>query len=409
MAAMIDRLKGAWNAFVNEEQTHQTMQFDHGPTMTARSNASRMVSSGDRSVIASIRTRIAIDVAAITIKHVEINKNGWYQKDRNSGLNDCLTVQANIDQAARAFKQDMAMSLMEHGVIAVVPVDTTHDPTKESFDIKTMRVGTVRQWYARNVTVDLYNDRTGMHQEVTLPKESVAIIENPLYSVMNEPNSTLQRLIRKLHLLDVVDEQSSSGKMDLIIQLPYVIKSQARKEMAENRRKDIEAQLKGSQYGIAYAEATEKITQLNRPVENNLLKQVEYLTAMAYSELGLTEEVFRGTAEEQTMLNYHNRTIEPIMEAIVEEFRRKFLTKTALTQKQSVEFFREPFKLVSVGNVAEIADKFTRNEIMTSNEIRSVIGFRPSSDPKADELRNSNLSQSKEDMNAPPPPPPEDD
>lgn len=409
MAAMIDRLKGAWNAFVNEEQTHQTMQFDHGPTMTARSNASRMVSSGDRSVIASIRTRIAIDVAAITIKHVEINKNGWYQKDRNSGLNDCLTVQANIDQAARAFKQDMAMSLMEHGVIAVVPVDTTHDPTKESFDIKTMRVGTVRQWYARNVTVDLYNDRTGMHQEVTLPKESVAIIENPLYSVMNEPNSTLQRLIRKLHLLDVVDEQSSSGKMDLIIQLPYVIKSQARKEMAENRRKDIEAQLKGSQYGIAYAEATEKITQLNRPVENNLLKQVEYLTAMAYSELGLTEEVFRGTAEEQTMLNYHNRTIEPIMEAIVEEFRRKFLTKTALSQKQSVEFFREPFKLVSVGNVAEIADKFTRNEIMTSNEIRSVIGFRPSSDPKADELRNSNLSQSKEDMNAPPPPPPEDD
>lgn len=409
MAAMIDRLKGAWNAFVNEDQMHQTMQFDHGPTMTARSNASRMVSSGDRSVIASIRTRIAIDVAAITIKHVEINKNGWYQKDRNSGLNDCLTVQANIDQAARAFKQDMAMSLMEHGVIAVVPVDTTHDPTKESFDIKTMRVGTVRQWYARNVTVDLYNDRTGMHQEVTLPKESVAIIENPLYSVMNEPNSTLQRLIRKLHLLDVVDEQSSSGKMDLIIQLPYVIKSQARKEMAENRRKDIEAQLKGSQYGIAYAEATEKITQLNRPVENNLLKQVEYLTAMAYSELGLTEEVFRGTAEEQTMLNYHNRTIEPIMEAIVEEFRRKFLTKTALTQKQSVEFFREPFKLVSVGNVAEIADKFTRNEIMTSNEIRSVIGFRPSSDPKADELRNSNLSQSKEDMDATPPPPPEDD
>lgn len=411
MASITERLKGAWNAFVNEDEKHYEMRYlDHGPGYGGlRPDKPRLTGSGERTVIASVYNRLSIDIATIAIRHVLVNENGWYEKDYRSELNECLTVSANIDQAARAFRQDMAMSLFEQGVVAVVPVDTTHDPAKTSFDIRSMRVGKITQWYPAHVTVDLYNDRTGQRQEVTLPKHSVAIIENPLFSVMNEPNSTLQRLTRKLHLLDFVDEQTSSGKLDLIIQLPYVVKTQARREQADKRRKDIEMQLKGSKYGIAYTDGTEKITQLNRPIENNLLKQVEYLTAMLYGQLGLTEEVFNGTADEQTMLNYHNRTIEPVLEAVVEEFRRKFLSKTARTQKQSIEFFREPFKLVSVGNVAEIADKFTRNEIMTSNEIRSVIGFRPSSDPKADELRNSNLSQSKEDLNAEPPPPPEED
>lgn len=410
MASLTERIKGAWNTFVNEDRKQADMRFmDHGASYTIRPDRPRASYGGERSVIASIYNRLAIDVATIAIRHVKVNDNGWYQEDYRSYLNECLTISANIDQGARSFRQDMAQTLFEEGLIAIVPVDTTHDPTDASFDVHSMRIGLVRQWYPRHITVELYNDRTGMRQEVTIPKDTVAIIENPLFSVMNEKNSTLQRLVRKLHLLDFVDEQSSSGKLDLIIQLPYAIKSQTRKDQADGRRKDIEMQLRGSKYGIAYTDGTEKITQLNRPAENNLLKQVEYLTAMLYGQLGLTEEVFNGTADEQTMLNYHNRTIEPILEAVVEEMRRKFLTKTARTQKQSIEFFREPFKLVSVGNVAEIADKFTRNEIMTSNEIRSVIGFRPSDDPKADELRNSNLSRAKEDDVPPAPPPTEDD
>lgn len=410
MASLVDKFKAAWNVFTNEDRNYSDMRYgDYGAGLGMRPDRPRSSAGGERTVIASIYNRLSIDVATVAIRHVKVNENGWYQSDYKSELNECLTISANIDQGARAFRQDMAQTLFERGLIAIVPVDTTEDPTDSSFDVRSMRVGEVRQWYPRYVTVDVYNDRTGMRQEVTLPKDSVAIIENPLFSVMNEPNSTLQRLTRKLHLLDFVDEQSSSGKLDLIIQLPYVVKSESRKKQAEDRRKDIEMQLKGSKYGIAYADGTEKITQLNRPAENNLLKQVEYLTAMLYGQLGLTEEVFNGTADEQTMLNYHNRTVEPILEAVVEEMRRKFLTKTARTQKQSIEFFREPFKLVSVGNVAEIADKFTRNEIMTSNEIRSVIGFRPSDDPKADELRNSNLSRAKEDEVATPPPKPEDD
>ena len=309
-----------------------------------------------------------------------------------SGLNNVLTLEANIDQTSRDFKQDLVQSLLEEGSICAVPVETSLDPRNtDSYQINTMRVGKIVQWYPQHVKVDLYNDQNGKHQEVTLPKKMVAIIENPLYSVMNEPNSTLQRLIRKLALLDVVDEQSSSGKLDLIIQLPYVVKSQTRKDQAEERRKQIETQLTGSKYGIAYTDGTERITQLNRPVENNLLKQVEFLTTMLYGQLGITEEVLKGTADEKTMLNYYNRTIEPILSAISLEFKRKFLTKTARSQGQSIEFYRDPFRLVPVNDMAEIADKFTRNEIMTSNEIRQVIGMKPSDDPKADELNNSNL------------------
>ena len=386
-----DRLKHAWNAFTSRDPTPPIQPTVYGG-FSYRPDRMYFHRGGERSVVASIITRIAIDVAAIDLKHVKLDEEGQYLKDVNSGLNNVLTLEANIDQTSRSFIQDMVQSLLEEGSVCVVPVETSIDPRhNDSYQINTMRVGKIVQWYPQHVKVDLYNDQNGKHQEVTLPKKMVAIIENPLYSVMNEPNSTLQRLIRKLALLDVVDEQSSSGKLDLIIQLPYVVKSQTRKDQAEERRKQIEAQLTGSKYGIAYTDGTERITQLNRPVENNLLKQVEYLTTMVYGQLGITDEVLKGTADEKTMLNYYNRTIEPILSAIALEFKRKFLTKTARTQGQSIEFYRDPFRLVPVNDMAEIADKFTRNEIMTSNEIRQVIGMKPSDDPKADELNNSNL------------------
>ena len=386
-----DRLKHAWNAFTSRDPTPPIQSTVYGG-FSYRPDRIYNYRGGERSVVASIITRIAIDVAAIDVKHVRIDENGQFLEEMNSGLNNVLTLEANIDQTSRSFLQDIVQSLLEEGSVCVVPVETSLDPRyTDSYQINTMRVGKIIQWYPQHVKVDLYNDQNGRHQEITLPKKMVAIIENPLYSVMNEPNSTLQRLIRKLALLDVVDEQSSSGKLDLIIQLPYVVKSQTRKNQAEERRKQIETQLTGSKYGIAYTDGTERITQLNRPVENNLLKQVEYLTTMVYGQLGITDEVLKGVADEKTMLNYYNRTIEPILSAIALEFKRKFLTKTARTQGQSIEFYRDPFRLVPVNDMAEIADKFTRNEIMTSNEIRQVIGMKPSDDPKADELNNSNL------------------
>ena len=386
-----DRLKHAWNAFTSRDPTPPMQPTVYGG-FSYRPDKIYYYRGGERSVVASIITRIAIDVAAIDLKHVKIDDKGQYLQDMKSGLNNVLTLEANIDQTSRDFLQDIVQCLLEEGSVCVVPVETSIDPRyNDSYQIDTMRVGKVVQWYPQHVRVDLYNDKTGKHQEVTLPKKMVAIVPNPLYSVMNEPNSTLQRLIRKLALLDVVDEQSSSGKLDLIIQLPYVVKSPTRKEQAEERRKQIETQLTGSKYGIAYTDGTERITQLNRPVENNLLKQVEYLTNMLYGQLGITEEVLKGTADEKTMLNYYNRTIEPILSAISLEFKRKFLTKTARSQGQSIEFYRDPFRLVPVNDMAEIADKFTRNEIMTSNEFRQVIGMKPSDDPKADELNNSNL------------------
>lgn len=386
-----DRLKHAWNAFTSRDPTPPMQPTVYGG-FSYRPDRIYHYRGGERSVVASIITRIAIDVAAIDIKHVKMDDEGRYLQDMKSGLNNILTLEANIDQTCRDFLQDIVQSLLEEGAVCVVPVETSIDPRySDSYQINTMRVGKIVQWYPKHVKVDLYNDETGKHQEIILPKKMVAIIENPLYAVMNEPNSTLQRLIRKLALLDVVDEQSSSGKLDLIIQLPYVVKSQTRKDQAEERRKQIETQLTGSKYGIAYTDGTERITQLNRPVENNLLKQVEYLTNMLYGQLGITEEVLKGTADEKTMLNYYNRTIEPILSAISLEFKRKFLTKTARSQGQSIEFYRDPFRLVPVNDMAEIADKFTRNEIMTSNEVRQAIGMKPSDDPKADELVNSNL------------------
>lgn len=389
------RLRHAWNAFTNEPTNRRVNPYSLGASYGARSDRTRLRLSSERSIIGAIYNRMGIDVASIDIRHVRLDENDRYIGDMNSGLNECLTVEANIDQAATAFRQDIAMTLFEKGVAAIVPVDTTLNPqTNGGFDIKTMRVGEVVAWYPRHVRVNLYNELRGLHQEITLDKSVVAIIENPLYSVMNEPSSTLQRLIRKLNLLDAVDEQSSSGKLDLIIQLPYVIKSETRRQQAEQRRKDIEFQLKGSQYGIAYTDGTEKITQLNRPAENNLLTQVQYLTDLLYSQLGLTEEILNGTADEAAMLNYYNRTISPILDAIVEAMRRSFLTKTARSQLQSVEYFRDPFKLTPISDIAEIADKFTRNEILTSNEIRQFIGMKPSNDSKADELRNSNMPQS---------------
>jgi HK97 family phage portal protein len=386
-----DRLKHAWNAFTSRDPTPPIQPAVYGG-FSYRPDKLYYRRGGERSVVASIITRIAIDAAAIDMKHVKQDEEGRYLQDMKSGLNNVLTLEANIDQTSRDFLQDIVQSLLEEGSVCVVPVETSIDPRySESYQINTMRVGKIVQWYPQHVKVDLYNDQTGKHQEVTLPKKMVAIVMNPLYAVMNEPNSTLQRLIRKLALLDVVDEQSSSGKLDLIIQLPYVVKSQTRKEQAEERRKQIETQLTGSKYGIAYTDGTERITQLNRPVENNLLKQVEFLTTMLYGQLGITEEVLKGTADEKTMLNYYNRTIEPILSAISLEFKRKFLTKTARSQGQSIEFYRDPFRLVPVNDMAEIADKFTRNEIMTSNEVRQAIGMKPSDDPKADELVNSNL------------------
>lgn len=393
MAGIGTKLKHAWNAFATDEVSDPFHSFSSmGVSYGTRPDRARMRYSNERSIISSIYTRLGIDIAGVDIKHVRLDTNGRYAGDILSGLNNCLTLEANVDQAATAFRQDIAMTLFDEGVLAIVPVDTSINPdTSGGYDIKTMRVGKIVQWMPRHVRVNLYNDVKGVREEVVLSKTNVAIVENPLYAVMNETNSTLQRLIRKLNLLDAVDEASSSGKLDLIIQLPYVIKSEARRQQADQRRQDIEFQLKGSQYGIAYTDGTEKITQLNRPSENNLLGQVTYLTQMLYGQLGLTEEIMNGTADEKAMLNYNNRTIAPILTAITEAMKRSFLTQTARSQLQSIMYFRDPFKLVPITQIAEIADKFSRNEILSSNEIRAVIGIQPSSDPKADELRNSNM------------------
>lgn len=386
-------LKHAWNVFSNQEDKRNF--GGTGATYGGRNpSRARMLIPNERSMISSIYTRLSIDVSSIDMRHVRMDEFGRYISDIDSGLNNCLTVEANLDQGPRALRQDIAMTLFDKGCAVLVPVDTSINPERTGgFDILTLRVGEVVTWYPRHVRVSLYNETKAMREEITLEKTSVAIIENPLYAVMNEPNSTLQRLLRKLSLLDVIDEQSASGKLDIIIQLPYAIKSDSKRQQAEQRRTDIEFQLKGSQYGIAYVDATEKITQLNRPAENNLMSQIEYLTEMLYGQLGLTEEVMNGTADEKAMLNYWNRTIEPVLTAIVEAMRRSFLTKTARTQKQSIVFFRDPFKLVPIERIADIADKFARNEIMTSNEIRQVVGMAPHPDPKADLLVNSNMPQ----------------
>lgn len=390
------RLKHAWNVFRSRDPTAESM--DAGASYYNRPDRPRFTRGNERSIITSVLNRIALDASAIDILHVRLDKNGRFLEEINSGLNNCLTLSANTDQTGRAFKQDVVMSMLDEGCVAIVPTDTTMNPkATDSYDVETMRVGKIIQWRPQHVQVRLYNEQTGKKEEIWLPKKMVAIVENPLYAVMNEPNSTMQRLIHKLGLLDITDEQTASGKLDLIIQLPYVIKTDARRQQAENRRKDIEMQLAGSKYGIAYTDGTEKITQLNRSLENNLMKQVEYLTNQLYSQLGITQTILDGTADEKTMLNYYSRTIEPIVSAIADEMKQKFLTKTARTQNQSIEFFRNPFKLVPVNDIAEIADKFTRNEIMTSNEIRQIVGMKPSDDPKADELHNSNIAETKED------------
>ena len=397
------RLKHAWNAFRNRDPTQvPSERRDMGHGSYTRQDRVRMHVTNERSVIISVYNRIALDVSAVPIQHVRLDEDGRYEATINSGLNDILTSEANIDQTNRAFIQDSVMSMFDEGVVAVVPVDTTIDPKiSGSFDIHSMRNGRIVAWYPKHVRVRLYNENKGIQEELTLPKSQVAIIENPLYSVMNEPNSTLKRLLKKLSILDAIDEQSGAGKLDLIIQLPYVIKTEARRQEAEKRRKDIEVQLSGSKYGIAYTDGTERVTQLNRPAENNLMKQIEYLTKMLYSQLGLTESVFDGTADEKTMLNYHNRTVVPILTAIIAEFKRKFLTKTARTQRQSIEYFRDAFSFVPVTELANIADKFTRNEILSSNEVRSVIGYKPSKDPAAEELRNKNLNKTNVPVNNP--------
>lgn len=390
------RLAHAWNAFTSRDPTQYIIT---GPGYSSRPDRPRLSRGNEKSIATSIFNRIALDVSSVNIKHCRLDKNGRYVEDIDSGLNNCLNLEANKDQTGRAFIQDVVLSMLDEGCVALVPVETTIDPkSSNSYQIDSMRTGKITEWYPDTVRVRLYNDRTGEKEEILLPKNQVAIIENPLYAVVNEYNSTMQRLIRKLSLLDVTDEQTASGKLDLIIQLPYVIKTETRREQAERRLKDIIDQLAGSQYGIAYTDGTEKITQLNRSLENNLLKQVEYLTNMVYSQLGITQSVLDGTADEKTMLNYMNRTVEPIISAIVDELKRKFLTKTARSQLQSIVYFRDPFRLVPVNDIAEIADKFTRNEIMTSNEIRQIVGMQPSKDPKADELVNSNISQAKQDM-----------
>ena len=391
-----NRLQHGWNAFTNNRDP--TLEYNTGPGYYYRPDRPRFTRGNERSIVTSVYNRIALDVSAISIQHVRLDDNGRFSSVIESGLNNCLTLDANMDQTGRAFIQDVVMSMLDEGCVAIVPVDTTLDPAvTSSFDINTMRVGKIIEWRPKHVKVRIYNEKTAKKEEVILSKKEVAIVENPLYAVMNEPNSTMQRLIHKLSLLDITDEQTASGKLDLIIQLPYVIKTEAKKQQAENRRKDIEMQLAGSKYGIAYADGTEKITQLNRSVENNLMKQIEYLTNNLYGQLGITQTILDGSADDKTMLNYYNRTIEPIVSAIVDEMKRKFLTKTARSQGQSILFFRDPFKLVPVNDIAEIADKFTRNEILTSNEIRQIIGIKPSEDPKADELRNSNIAEAKQD------------
>lgn len=391
-----DRLLHAWNAFMNRDPTPRR---DWGESTYYNPTIVRPIRGNERSIVQSIYTRLSMDVAAISMKHVRIDENGGYIEDVDSYLNECLTVEANKDQTARAFMQNVVMQMLEEGCVAVIPVDTTENPNLTgSYDIKTMRTAQVLEWSPDAIRIRVYNDRVGKFEELWIPKRNAAIIQNPFYTIMNEPNSTLQRLIRKLNLLDGVDEQSSSGKLDLIIQLPYVIKSEARRVQAEQRRKEIEMQLEGSKYGIAYTDGTEKIVQLNRSIENNLLKSIEYLTAQVYSQLGITDEILNGKADEQTMTNYYNQTIEPLISAIRDEYYRKFLTKTARSQMQSIKFFREPFKLVPVSAIAEIADKFTRNEIMSPNEVRQIVGLKPDADPESDKLRNRNLNKSNEQI-----------
>lgn len=388
-------LTHGWNAFQGRERPNSYYEF--GPNTSFRPDRVTIRSTNERSIIMAVYNRIAMDVSAVMIQHVRLDQNGRFEEVINSGLNYALTVEANIDQTASAFIHDLVLSMFDEGCVGVVPIDTTINPKiSGSYDIQTMRTGKILDWYPEHVRVRVYNDRTGSKEDLTLPKKMVGIIENPLYAVMNEPNSTLKRLIRKLNILDAIDEQSGSGKLDLIIQLPYVIKTPARKAQAEIRRKDIEDQLSGSKYGIAYTDGTEKVTQLNRPAENNLMNQIEYLTSMLYSQLGLTEDVFNGKADEATMLNYNSRTVYPILKAIIDELKRKFLTKTARSQNQSLMFFKDAFSLVPATELANIVDKFTRNEILSSNEIRAIIGYKPSLDPKADELRNKNLNESKE-------------
>lgn len=391
MPTFTDRLYHAWNAFMNKDPT-----VYRGNANYTRPDRVRFTRGNERSIINAVFNRIAVDCAAIKVQHVRLDDNDRFVELIDDGLNQCLTVSANRDQTGRAFLQDIVMSMLDEGCVAIIPIDTNINPKTHSFDITSMRTGKIVEWYPEYIKVRAYNEKTGQKEEITVPKSSTAIVENPFYSVMNEPNSTLQRLIRKLNLLDVIDEQSGSGKLDLIIQLPYTIKSPERRRQAEERRAQIEQQLTGSKYGIAYTDATEHITQLNRAIENNLLTQVESLTSMLYSQLGITKELMEGSANEEQYNNYSSRTLEPIMSAITDEMKRKFLTKTARTQKQSVCFFKDPFKLVSATNMAEIADKMTRNEIMTSNEVRQIVGMKPASDPRADELVNKNISQSKE-------------
>lgn len=393
-----DRLQHAWNAFMNRDPTYNYQ--DLGNSYSIRPDRPRFTRGNERSIVTSVYNRIALDVSAISIQHVRLDDNDRFKEQMNSGLNSCLTLSANTDQTGRAFIQDAVMSMLDEGCVAIVPIDTTTNPNiSDSYDILTMRTAKILDWYPNHVRIRVYNERTGRQEETIVPKKMVAIVENPLYAVINEPNSTMQRLVRKLGLLDVTDEQTASGKLDLIIQLPYIIKTEARRQQAEERRKSIEMQLAGSKYGIAYTDGTERITQLNRSLENNLMKQIEYLTSMLYSQLGITQSILDGTADEKTMLNYYSRTIEPIVSAIVDEMKRKFLTKTARSQHQSIAFFRDPFKLVPVNDIAEIADKFTRNEIMTSNELRQIVGMKPSDDPKADKLINSNLNRPEETEN----------
>ena len=398
MPTLRKRIKNAWNVFTSRDPTEQPVFHDYGISYGYRPDRIRLTRGNERSIVNAVYNRIAIDVASIDVKHVKTDENDVFIEEIDSFLNDVLQTEANIDQTGRNLMIDAVISLLDEGVIAIVPIDIDEDEETDSFDVLSLRVAKIIQWYPEHVKVRVYNEKTGYKQEIVINKRSVCVVENPFYSVMNEPNSTLQRLIRKLNLLDAIDEQTGSGKLDIIIQLPYVIKTEARKKQAEDRRKDIEAQLAGSKYGIAYTDGTERITQLNRPAENNLLTQIEYLTSMLYSQLGITEEVLNGTADEKTMLNYYNRTIEPIMSAIVDEMKRKLLTWNARKEGQSIKFFRNPFKLVPVTEMAEIADKFGRNEILTPNEIRGIVGFKPSDDPQANELRNRNISQSNEEI-----------
>lgn len=394
------RLKHAWNIFMNRDPTGY--YIDDGPGYSYRPDHFRLTRGNEKTIITSIYNRISLDSAAISIQHVRTDDGGRYLSTIESGLNTCLTLSANADQTGRSFIQDAVLSMIDEGCVALVPIETTDDlKNSNSFDVNTIRTGKIVEWYPTKVRVSVYNERTGRKENVVVPKKNVAIIENPFYAVMNEPNSTMQRLIRKLNLLDAVDEQSSAGKLDLIIQLPYVIKTEARKQQAETRRKDIVDQLAGSKYGIAYTDGTEKVTQLNRPIENNLMSQIEYLTKQVFGQLGMSQEILDGTADEKTMLNYNNRMIEPIVSAITDEIKRKFLTKTARSQHQSIMFFHDPFRLVPVSEIAEIADKFTRNEILTSNEVRQILGFKPSMDPKADELKNKNLKPAEGETMAP--------